>query len=246
MNMKFVVIGIAVLLIGAGVFFFTQQKPDVTSTTIAASADVLKDVEFYKELYPESYATLRKEGCIDPYMKYLQSTETLRVNRDSLSCQPKTETDFAWVVEYKVNRSNIQGTIPALVVAYDKKGKFLDSAFTSPFDDVYLLRFDGSYGTKFLQSIGTDKIKVGNAWGVFDKDNVQYSFFTSDDPIKKKTDVQLFISKYNSYGLATSDKLKQDITESHRLLRSGADEIAKSLKENLGVTPSELYYAVYP
>ena len=168
----------------------------------------------------------------------------MRINRNTATCSGVDKYD--WIVEYRMNGTDKAGITPALSVAVDRKGKLIDSMFTSPFDDAYLILYDGIYSSALLKKLNTSKISVGNAWGVFEKDNVGYAFILSTFPSTKQTGVVLYIESYDKYGLSSKETLKADISDAHRILRAGSNEIVNTLRENTAITPEEFQYEIYP
>ncbi len=235
---------VVIALSGIGFWFVTQEKPDMPTADIVALADSTAEAKAYKQIYPKATTILKKEGCTDGYIKYLKSTDVMRVNRNSATCPGIDKYD--WIVEYKMNNTDKLGITPALSIVVDRKGKLIDSVFTSPFDDAYLILYDGIYTSALLKKLNTSKISVGNAWGIFEKDNVGYTFILSTFPFTNQTGVILYIESYNKYSISTKETLKTDILNAHRILRSGSNEIAETLQKNAGITPEKFYYEIYP
>lgn len=246
MEMKIIaaILVVVIALGGIGFWFFTQEKPDAPTADIVALADTTSEANAYKQLYPEATTILRKEGCTDGYLNYLKNTDVMRVNRNPATCPGADKYD--WVVEYKMNNTGKEGITPALSIAVDRKGKLIDSIFTSPFDDAYLILYDGVYTSALLKKLNTSTINVGSAWGVFEKDNVGYAFILSTFPSTNQTGVILYIESYDKYGISTKETLKTDISNAHRILRAGSNEIVETLRKNAAMTPEEFQYEIYP
>ena len=235
---------IIIALGGIGFWFVTQEKPDAPTADVVALADSTAEAKSYKQIYPQATTILRKEGCTDGYLSYLKNTDVMRINRNPATCPGVDKYD--WIVEYKMNNTDKAGITPALSIAVDRKGKLIDSIFTSPFDDAYLILYDGIYTSALLKKLNTSKISVGNAWGVFEKDNIGYAFILSTFPSANQTGVILYIESYDKYGLSRKETLKTDISDAHRILRAGSNEIVNTLRESAAMTPEEFQYEIYP
>ena len=240
MRNVFIVAGLFVLAV-AVVLLLPPMK--ISGEEIIKTAEAAPETVFFKSLYPSASYTAVEVGCIPLFLhNYVEDISAPLAARKVPGCSDK---DKDWLVSYSATGVTDTNTL-YVGVDDDNGGKLIDSAFISPYDDVYVLNYSfGTLPAVLEKVLGKSGIAVSDGWAVFFVGETKYLIFMM--PHGSYTAVQMTVEQTSEHSKpATMENLRSEMSSAHNKFAEGEKKFTELMRDgflgNWTVTTHYLYY----